>query len=97
MRANSLGQSLVHDHGSGRVGVVQVDGIEPAADDNHDSTNGHSHDREELVVAVLGDIGGLVAERWVAHKGRSEANAQSEQADAEADGRLVRAVEKLMM
>jgi hypothetical protein len=32
----------------------------------------------------------------VARKGRLEANAQSEQADAEVDGRLARAVEKTM-
>jgi hypothetical protein len=97
VQANSLGQSLVHDHGSGRADIVRIGGIEPGADDKHDSMDGHSLDREEPVVAVLGDIGGLVAERWVAHKGRSEANAQSEQADVEADGRLVRVVEKLMM
>jgi hypothetical protein len=96
VQANSLAQSLVHDHGSGRVDVVQAGGIEPAADDNHDSMDGDSRDREELVVAVLGDIGGLVAECWVARKGRLEANAQSEQADAEVDGRLARAVEKTM-
>lgn len=96
MQANSLEQSLVHDHGSGRADIAQVDGIEPAADDNHDSIDGHSHDREEIVVAVLGDIGGLVAECWVARKDHSEANAQSEQADAEADGRLVKAVEMMM-
>ena len=97
MRANSLGQSLVHDHGSGRFGIVQVGGIETAADDTRDSMDRHSHDHEELVVAVMDDIGGLVAECWVARKVHSEANARSEQADVEADGRLVRAVEKLMM
>ena len=95
MQANSIGQSLVHDHGSGRAGVVQVGGIELAADDTRDSMEERSHDREELAVAVLGDAGSLVAERLVARKGRSEANAQSEQADAEAEGRLVRAVEKM--
>jgi len=56
----------------------------------------HSHGREKLAVSVLGDGGSLVAERLVARKDRSEANAQSEQAGAEADGRLVRAVEKRM-
>ena len=79
----------------GRADVVQVGENEPAADDIRDSMDRHSHGREELVVAVLGGGGSLVAERSVACKDRSEANAQSEQADAEADGRLVRAVEKM--
>ena len=95
MQADILEQSLVHDHGSGRADVVQAGGIEVAADDTRDSMDEGSHDHEELVVAVLGDAGSLVAERWVARKGRSEANAQLEQADAEADGLLVRAVEKM--
>jgi hypothetical protein len=95
VQAYSIGRNLVHDHGSGRADVVQVGGTEVAADDTRDSMDEGSHDREELVVAVLGDAGSLVAERWVARKGRSEANAQLEQADAEAGGHWVRAVEKM--
>lgn len=91
-----LEQSLVHDRGSGRAGVVQVGEIEPAADDIRDLMDRHSHGRDELVVAVLGDGGSSVAECSVARRVRSEANAQSEQADAEVDGRLVRAAEKRM-
>lgn len=93
MQAYILEQSLVHDHGSGRADVAQVDEIEPAADSIRDSMNRHSHGLEELAVAVLGDGGSLVAECLVARKDRWEANAQS--AQAEADGRLVRAVEKM--
>ena len=97
MQAYNIGQNLAHDHGSGRADVVQVGetGAAVVADDTHDPMDEHSHDREELVVTVVGDAGSLVAERWVARKDRSEANAQLEQADAEADGRLVRAVEKM--
>lgn len=92
MQAYILEQSLAHDHGFGRADVAPVDGIEPDADSIRDSMDRHSHGREGLAVAVLGDGGSLVAERSVAHKDRWEANAQS--AQAEADGRLVRAVEK---
>jgi hypothetical protein len=92
VQAYILEQSLVHDHGSGRADVAPVDGIEPAADSIRDSMDRHSHGREGLAVAVLGDGGSLVAERLVAHKDRWEANAQS--AQAEADERVARAVEK---
>lgn len=93
MQADILERSLVHAHGSGRADVVQVGGIDPAADGNRGSMDKHSHAREELVVAVFGDTGSLVAERWVARKDRSEANAPSER--AEANARLVRAVERM--
>ena len=76
----------------GRADVVQVGENEPAADDIRDSMDRHSHGREGLAVAVLGDGGSLVAERLVARKDRWEANAQS--AQAEADERVARAVEK---
>lgn len=96
VQVHILEQSLDRDHDFGRADVAQVGEIEPAADDIRDLMDRHSHGREELVVAVLGDGGSLVAERSVARKDRSEANAQSEQADAEVDGRLVRAAEKRM-
>jgi len=105
VQANNMRQSLVHGHGSGRADVVQADGtdaadavrvggIEAAADDTRDSMDRHSHGHAVVAVVVLGYIGSLVAEIWAARKGRLEANAQSEQ--AEADARFVRAVEKKM-
>ena len=75
MQADILERSLVHAHGSGNSDVVQVGEIEPAADGSRGSMDRHSHGREELVVAVSGDTGSLVAERSVARKDRLEANA----------------------
>lgn len=86
---------LAHGRGFGRPGMVRVgasglfaeDGV--VAEDGHGLMDNCGHVREELVVA--GGRLEWVAECWAAHKGRLEANAQLEQ--AEANRRLERAVE----
>jgi hypothetical protein len=49
--------SLAHVHGFGSLDTVQVGGMYPAAVGTRGSTDGHSHDRGELVVVVLGGVG----------------------------------------